>query len=424
MKFISENAFLRNVSILVGGTAISQILIIGASPIITRLYIPEDFGTLALFSAFLAVLGTSSSLRYHLAIPLPDNDDDALQLLALSLSINLFFSIVTVLFVCLSKPLFSASQNLSVVQPYIWILPISTLAFGFYESLKFWAIRKKQFKKIAKTKFSQNAGLVMTQITMGYLNLNPLGLLLGDAIGRSGGTCTLFMSVYRDIGYLYREVSIQKMKIQAIRYKKYPLYGSSSGVINSLGMQVVPILMVLILGPVVAGFYALTQRVISIPMSLIGLSYSHVYYKEASVTVHESTESLKRLFVGQTRILFLLGLFVSGLFTIIGQTGFALVFGEEWRTSGLYAQILAPIILFQFIVVPLSQTLNILNKQNIQLLWDISRLILIFVCFIAIKVFSIQATLSLTLLSAVISISYIILYFITYRNVSQKNLKY
>jgi len=52
-----------------------------------------------------------------------------------------------------------------------------------------------------------------------------------------------------------------------------------------------------------------------------------------------------------------------------------MVFGVAWRVSGVYVQILSVMFLLQFIVVPMSQTLNILERQDLQLLWDIIRLI-------------------------------------------------
>jgi len=73
-RLLPKNAFVRSVSVLVGGTAGAQILLVLAAPLLTRLYTPEDFGLLAVYASLLALIGVISSLRYELAIPLPEDD--------------------------------------------------------------------------------------------------------------------------------------------------------------------------------------------------------------------------------------------------------------------------------------------------------------------------------------------------------------
>ena len=65
---------------LVGGTAGSQVIAMAAAVILTRLYGPESFGVLATFVSILALLNVVSSLRYELAIAVPEYDDEAVTL--------------------------------------------------------------------------------------------------------------------------------------------------------------------------------------------------------------------------------------------------------------------------------------------------------------------------------------------------------
>jgi len=73
---ISATAF-SNVLFLAGGTAAAQAINIIVAPVLSRLYSPSDFGTLALYSAFLGILCGFTGLSYYLAIPLPENENDA-----------------------------------------------------------------------------------------------------------------------------------------------------------------------------------------------------------------------------------------------------------------------------------------------------------------------------------------------------------
>jgi O-antigen/teichoic acid export membrane protein len=49
---------------------------------------------------------------------------------------------------------------------------------------------------------------------------------------------------------------------------------------------------------------------------------------------------------------------------------FPFVFGKGWETAGRYAQILGPMFAVRLAVVPISQTLNILEKQHWFFAWQ------------------------------------------------------
>ena len=97
-----KSEFSRNVLILMTGTTIAQAIPIAISPILARIYTPEDFGVFALFIAIISILGIIISARYDFAIILPKKDKDALHLLILSVLINfvlcLIFLIIVIIF--------------------------------------------------------------------------------------------------------------------------------------------------------------------------------------------------------------------------------------------------------------------------------------------------------------------------------------
>ena len=55
-SFFPKGVFARSVTVLAGGTALGQAIVTLASPLLTRLYGPEDFGVLALYTAILSIL--------------------------------------------------------------------------------------------------------------------------------------------------------------------------------------------------------------------------------------------------------------------------------------------------------------------------------------------------------------------------------
>ncbi|MCK5335612.1 MAG: translocase, partial [Gammaproteobacteria bacterium] len=68
----------RNVLTLMTGTSIAQAIPIAISPLLTRIYTPNDFGVYALFISIATIFGSIANARYEMAIMLPHKDEDAL----------------------------------------------------------------------------------------------------------------------------------------------------------------------------------------------------------------------------------------------------------------------------------------------------------------------------------------------------------
>jgi O-antigen/teichoic acid export membrane protein len=376
LKTLRGSSFVRSVAVLAGGTALGQGLIVLASPLLTRLYTPLDFGVLAAYTSILSILLVVASLRYELAITLPEDDESAGSLLVLSLAIVLGMTALVGLTAWLLGGHIARWTNASALQPYLWLLPISFLGAGVYQVLNYWAVRKRAFGRIAQTQLSQGLGMVLTQVGSGLLELGPAGLLLGDVVGRVSGAGTLMTLSFRKDGSLFKRVSIPRIRWAALRYRRFPLLSSVSVLINSAGLQLPPLLMAAFYGPQAAGLFALGQRVIGMPMALVGRAVAQVYMGEASRLAQEDPGALHRLFFGTARRLLSVCIVPIVALGASGPRVFTLLFGERWPEAGVYVRLLAIMFVAQFVVVPLSQTLNVLERQDWQLAWDVGRLVM------------------------------------------------
>ena len=375
-NLLPKSGFARNVGMLAGGTALGQGIVILASPVLTRLYTPEDFGYLAVYAALLAIIVVVGSLRYQLAIPLPETDEDAFNLLALSfIALLVVTGLISLILWGFGAEFFDL-LNAGVLLPYLWLLPIGLLGAGAYQALSYWAIRKNTFRHLAVTKLTQGVGLVIAQVALGLFKLGPMGLIVGDVVGRVAGSGTLARLTFRT--GLWKSLSLNRLKQNAIRYRRFPILSSGSALLNSVGLQLPSLMLLVFYGPQVAGWFSLSQRIIGIPMTLLGTSVSQVYVGKAAQLARESPSQLRSLFYKTASRLFLLAALPSLALMLFGPWLFALVFGSSWLQSGHYMRILAPMFLIQLSVVPLSQTLNILERQELQLLWDAGRFVLVF----------------------------------------------
>ena len=93
------------------GTTIAQAIPIAISPILTRIYTPEDFGLLALFVAITSIFASIANARYELAIMLPKKDEDAINIFALGFIVTTSLSLVLLFLVVLFNDYFTKLLN-------------------------------------------------------------------------------------------------------------------------------------------------------------------------------------------------------------------------------------------------------------------------------------------------------------------------
>jgi len=375
-KKLHEKGFIRNVALISSGTFFAQLLNIAATPLLTRLYTPEDFGILAVYASLLSLV-VIGAWRYQLAIPLPEEETDAANLLVLSGLALLSTTLLVAVGVWLLGAQIAAWTNTPELEKYLWLLSPGFLMAGCYQIFNYWAIRQKAYGHLAQTKLSQGLGQVITQLALGAINLRPLGLLVGDVIGRASGSGRLAALALKDHQAAFRQVSLAKVLYVARRYWRFPFFSSPSALLNTAGLQLPTVLIAAHYGQQIAGWFMLGQRVIAIPMVLVGVSVSQVYLSEAAQLATVSPRRLQQLYFKTARRLFMIGILPIAGLGVFAPWLFSVVFGEAWLEAGKYVQLLAVMFLVQFVVTPLSQTLNVLERQDWQLAWDAGRLIVV-----------------------------------------------
>jgi O-antigen/teichoic acid export membrane protein len=371
---LPKGYFARNAAILAGGTVAGQLIVTLASPILTRLYVPDDFGTLATYSSILTVFLAVAMLRYEYAILLPEEDGPAANLLIVAELVLLCISVSVGLLLPWLLKIGVLGGSMLLLAPYFWLMPIGLFGAGSYVCVSFWALRMRAYKPVARTKVTQLVSQAGAQLVLGAWISGPFGLLIGDTLGRVAGTGALIHYSLRRSGDVFRRVQPAAIWRVACRYKRFPLFSSGAALINAVSNQLPVLLLAAWYGPRVLGWYALVNRALSMPMLMIGQGIQQVFSSEGARLAVQDPPAFQRLFYRCARGLFLMGLIPIGIVFLFGPWLFALVFGEAWREAGVYARLICPMQLVTFMSWPLSLTLSILERQDMQLLTDIVRL--------------------------------------------------
>ncbi len=359
---------------LAGGTAFAQALAIFALPMLTRIYSPEEFGVLGVFTALLGMTSIIASLRYAIAIPLPELDQSAASLLAVALGCVVATTAAATVTIFLFGQQIASLMNAPSLAEYLWLLPIAIAATGAYSVFQYWATRKKAFARIARTRIEQSIGGVLTQLFMGWAGSGALGLIVGQIVSNGAGLFGLACRAFSEDRAALQGVGIAEMKTVAREYDRFPKYSTFEALTNSAGVQLPIILIASLTAGVEVGYLMLAMRIMQAPIGLIGSSISQVYFSRA---VEEHRNGRLGDFTART----LGGLAKSGVgplifVGIIAPSAFGLIFGAAWQRAGELVAWMTPWFVLQFLASPVSMVLHVTGNQRKALILTVSGLLL------------------------------------------------
>lgn len=414
-----QGRFVRDAMRVGGGAVAGQLVVLLAMPLVTRLYTPAEFGILAVYTSVVFIAFAVAALRYEVAIPLPTKDGTAAGVVIAATGSVLVVGGVAALAVYLAGDRFVRAVNAPELGPYLWLIPVGIVGGGIYRVLSHWAVRRKAFDVIARTKVSQSVAMVLAQLGFGVAGAGPAGLIVGDIAGRAGGSGALFVRMRRD-GRLFKAVSPARVGVAARRYMRFPLYSSGSALLNSAALQVPALLVAGIYGVQVAGYFSLSQRVVSLPSWLVGQAVNQVYLGEAAEMARDRPGRLWELYMKLSTYLSLAGVAIAVGIAALSPWAFPFVFGSEWAEAGTYAQLLVLSFVGQFVVAPVSLTLSILEKQRAQLAWDAGRFLAVVAVFETCRRVDAAPEMAVLAYSAVLLIGYVVLWFMSLASVKRR----
>lgn len=374
---LPRGRFASGVTVLAGGAALGQAINVLVSPVLTRLYTPEDFGVFGVFASILAISIVFASLRYEYAILLPEDDESAANILALCFVILLGTALCSWFIIQSVGDKIVTWTNTPGLGQYLWLIPVGMLGAGAYQILNYWAVRKRDFVRIGRTRLTRGLGRASFQVGLGFAASGPLGLLVGQVAGECVGSTSLASAALRKDRSSLWMVSLDGMQKEASRYRRFPIFSGLADIIDAVGLNAPQLLFAAFYGAEVAGWFALGQRVIAAPLNIVVDSVSQVYFGEAARLPRNDPRSMRRLFLKLTGRLALMGAIPVALICALSPWFFAVVFGQSWETAGKYVQILGLMFAIRFAVVPLQHTLNILERQDLYLVWDSTRLVMV-----------------------------------------------
>lgn len=371
----NRSEFFKNVFKLGIGTTIAQILPFLLTPLLSRIYSPEQFSDFSIFMSIVSIFGLIGTLRYELAIVITKYDTESIKIIKLCFLILLFISIIGYIVInfILPKNLYTNINNYSL---HLSILGIFFI--GSTNVFQHWYNRIKMYNLLAKAKIVNSIGNILFSLTFGYLGFLNNGLILGYLMGFLSFFLILFIPFIKQKKIIKHKTNYKKIKKIAIEYKEFPLFNTLQAVLDSLQINGLLYVLIFFFNSTIIGLFSFALKILQAPMWLIGTSVTQIYYKEASNNYNNNidiTPTLKK----SLKLSVLISFPITLIIIFLGPFIFSFVFGKQWEESGAFASILAPFFFTDLIKYTISQTLLIVKKNKTLLLLSLISNLIIFI---------------------------------------------
>lgn len=365
----ATSTYWRHVLTVLGGALGAQALPLLAAPLITRLCTPAEMGAFSVWLGVVAVAAIGATLRMETAMILDHGPDPQRTCFGIVCDTASVTAIVVTLIAAFGR---FAGWPIVGVLPWIGILTIGagTWLTAMMQTTLAYATSHRAFGNAARAKVVGAGTIALGQLALLYAGGGGAGLLAGQLIGLAAGLASARRLLQPPP--LRAGTSLTpEGRAYLRRHRAFWRFSLPSNLLNALVGQL-PLLMIGIrYGALSAGLFALTQRVLAAPISLLAASVLEVF-KRQSVHDFQTFGNCTHAYRYTFKTLFLLGIVPSVILFLFSPFLFAWIFGDAWRAAGELAQILAPLYFLNFIASPLSYVFFVVGKQKIELVWQVA----------------------------------------------------
>lgn len=365
-RFYAREGFRGPVMTLLSGTAVTLMLSYLAVPILTRLFTPEQFGISDYFVMLVSVLIATASLRYEDAVMLPDDDERAGAIFWLVLGLTGLTTSAVAMAAAWSADI-AAALRVEAVAPWLWFLAPTLLLMRFGKLSELWLSRQKSFRLITAGDVTNKVAMLSSRIGAGLAtNLGAGGLIGGFALGHVASSVFYLASLLRiPHSPLHRTPSLATIRSVASRYRRFPAFSTPSSLLNAIVGRLPVLLLPIFFSLEVVGLFGRAFVALAVPLSLIGMAVSQVFFVHAA-EAHRNGR-LSALTETVHARLVMIGAFPTVLLIAAGPQLFEFVFGAEWRLAGTYERYLAVWFFLGGVASPLTRLFDVLERQRTEL---------------------------------------------------------
>ncbi len=364
-----NSSFAKNVTLLASGTAVAQLLVVASSPLLTRLYSPEDFGMVAIFIAMVASLSQAVCGKYEVAIVVPKNNRTGIHLLGIAIYFSFLVSFVAFFILIFAEQPIVELVKADQLGVWLFITPLALLLTGLLNAFNYFSNRKENYKLIAQTTMVRAIGVLFINLVFGVLGVGGVGLIFGNVVGLALAVVFIGLRQRTFLNRVLFDISITKWNILK-KYSDYPKYNATTGLLNGILVAMPIFFLNRYFTDQTVGYFALVIKVATTPTAFISSAVSQVNLKKVVDLVNNGKPVVRYIY--KLSFLLFIGVSLPAVVLIVWAPDiFSFIFGPSWERAGVYLQILMPALAIKFVSSTLSTTLGATKNNRLGAIWKI-----------------------------------------------------
>lgn len=347
---------MKNVAKISSGTMVSQIISIFTLPFITRMYGAEIIGAWTAMYAVALVLAYVCDLGLSQAI-MVEEDRKVQELYRIISTISGIICIPAFIIVTLYYKI--TGDNIAQSMVYSFFVVVYAFTFRQVQTCYTWLNRDKQYSVLMKNPVINCVSVAVFSIVLGGMGFKRYGYFIGTILGQ---ILTLF-NMKRVLPRKTFLLDFSAYKETLIKYNEFVKYQMPAQFSTQLRQQLPNVLIGTFFGNTILGYFSISQRLISIPINLIGQALGKVFYQTIAEISREGKNISSFVKRNMNRAM-LISVVPMILFAAYGDAAIVIFFGKEYAAGGTISRIIVFRSLFTFLSASLAGIDIVLKKQK------------------------------------------------------------
>lgn len=374
-----KSDFLKNISVLAGGTIVAQIVTFIATLYLTQLYLPDSFGLLSLGTSIISVCLPFATLRFDKAIIISENDKEIYNLVVLSLISN---TIISILILILGIILYFFNVINDVHYPLIFIIPFSVFLYGLINIFQMYFDKRLKFKTTSKAVILDAFSKTGMQFIL-FKSFPFLGMLLGYVFALTAGVSYYLFNTVSFYRNCKEHTSKKSLYQTAKKYDKFPKFYALSNILKSASHNICSFTFPILFSLSVLGNFSIAFKIVKLPAQLVSMALRRAYCPKAAKLYLTDKKAMLKLYFKSTKVLLLISIGPFILFEIFADDLFVLFFKESWWSAAGYAKVILIYVFFNIVNALAHENMIILGLQKtfliVEIIWLVLSLVLIYI---------------------------------------------
>ena len=375
LAFLKKSQFIRNVAKVSSGRLTAMIIGIVATPIVSRLFDPEDYGVAAVVIAAIGITAILLPLSLERAVLYPKEDSKAGSILVLALLVStiMAFFVYVVLGICLL--IWPDVAERSGMGVFFWVFPLGGLLVALRGIATIACIRHEQFTTIAAADVIDAAINSSTRILWGvFLASATVGLLYGYLLGVIVAASICSIHLYRLLLKVQTPISASDLWSVLTEFRDYPIFRAPARFAFSAAERMPVIALGFMFPAQIVGFFAMANRAATLPLQAASQSIKDVLLRKI-MGYRQNGEPMANSLIKVASVLAITGAPMFLVLFIFGEELLSWILGNRWRSAGRVVEILTPYLFVVWMGSFTSTVFETLRLNQLRLKMYVSKLL-------------------------------------------------